>query len=152
MQRRVGSLPTERESFEHELSTKRRHPCVCGCKGEQLNKMLLRSSVSGRMRTLFPVAYRSFMRWFSAALTTRCFVGCPGCVFSVAHYSQANHRFQIFTGYHGQQNAKVNAPDSPEADTGNFTARQRTAAENARAAETVMLSGSANCPCCAGAA
>ena len=61
------------------------------------------------------------------------------------------HHLQIFTGYHGHKNAKVKAPDSPQADCDNFTARQRTAAENARAAETVMLSGSANCPCCAGA-
>ena len=63
-----------------------------------------------------------------------------------------HHRFQIFTGYHGQQTDQASNPPAPETDSGAFVARQRTAAENAQAAESVLLSGSANCPCCAGAA
>ena len=58
------------------------------------------------------------------------------------------HRFQIYTGYHGQQIVQSNEPLAPEVDSGAFVSRQRTAAENAAAAESVMLSGSANCPCC----
>lgn len=58
------------------------------------------------------------------------------------------HRFQIYTGYHGQQTVQSNEPLAPEVDSGAFVSRQRTAAENAAAAESVMLSGSANCPCC----
>jgi hypothetical protein len=58
------------------------------------------------------------------------------------------HRFQIYTGYHGQQTAQANSPPAPEIDSDAFVGRQRTAAENAKAAESVLLSGSANCPCC----
>ena len=61
------------------------------------------------------------------------------------------HRFQIFTGYYGQQTAQTNSPPSPEMDSGAFVARQRSAAENAQAAESVMLSGAGNCPCCTSA-
>lgn len=65
----------------------------------------------------------------------------------------SDHRFQVYTGYHGQQTAGVNQPLSPElASSPAFAARTRTAAENARAAESIMASGSANCPCCASTA
>ena len=62
------------------------------------------------------------------------------------------HRFQIFTGYYGQQTAQATSPPAPKIDSDAFVGRQRTAAENAQAAESILLSGSANCPCCAGAA
>lgn len=64
-----------------------------------------------------------------------------------------DHRFQIFTGYHGQQTAQSNEPPAAGlATAGAFSARQRSAAENVKAAESVMMSGSANCPCCSSSA
>ncbi|MXY90155.1 MAG: twin-arginine translocation signal domain-containing protein [Gammaproteobacteria bacterium] len=61
-----------------------------------------------------------------------------------------NHRLQIYTGWFGQEVA-VRPEAAPAAAAGVSVAR-RTAEENARTAEAVMLSGSATCPCCAGAA
>ena len=59
------------------------------------------------------------------------------------------HRYQIFTGYHGQPTAARREP-APSRIAGGaaFAARTRTAAENAKAADSVMSSGSAGCPCC----
>lgn len=60
-----------------------------------------------------------------------------------------DHRFQIYTGYHGQQTAQSNLPASPEMSASSaFVAGTRTAADNVTAAESIMASGSANCPCC----
>ena len=63
-----------------------------------------------------------------------------------------NHRLQIYTGWFGQQVAvRPEAEAAPAAAAGvSFT--RKTADENARTAEAVMLSGSAGCPCCVGAA
>ena len=62
-----------------------------------------------------------------------------------------SHRYQIYTGYHGQQTVRNGAPTESKQETATaFKARSRSAAENARAAESIMLSGSANCPCCIG--
>ena len=60
-----------------------------------------------------------------------------------------DHRYQIYTGYHGQPTA-ASRKSVPATIAGGaaFAARTRTAAENAKAAESVMLSGSAGCPCC----
>ena len=61
-----------------------------------------------------------------------------------------NHRLQIYTGWFGQEIA-VRPETAPTAVAGARIVR-KTAEENAKTAEAVMLSGSANCPCCAGAA
>ena len=64
-----------------------------------------------------------------------------------------DHRYQIFTGYHGQQLAVIDPnAAAPVAGRDRLAARTRTAADNASAAESVILSGSANCPCCASTA
>ena len=61
-----------------------------------------------------------------------------------------DHRFQIFTDYHGQQTAQSNSPIEKEIlYKDQYVARTRSAAENAKAAESVILSGAGNCPCCA---
>ena len=62
-----------------------------------------------------------------------------------------DHRYQIFTGYRGQQTAASSSGEPVAGKTAGgaaFAARTRTAAENAKAAESVMVSGSAGCPCC----
>ena len=60
-----------------------------------------------------------------------------------------DHRYQIHTGYHGQQSAQANpALNAQLAATAGFATRRQSAADNVKAAESVMLSGSANCPCC----
>ncbi len=58
-----------------------------------------------------------------------------------------NHRLQVYTGWFGREVA-VRPEAAPAAVAGAGVAR-RTAEENARTAEAVMLSGSAGCPCCA---
>ena len=60
-----------------------------------------------------------------------------------------DHRYQIHTGYHGQPTA-ASRESVPAKIAGGvaFADRTRTAAENARAAKSVMVSGSAGCPCC----
>ena len=63
-----------------------------------------------------------------------------------------NHRLQIYTGWFGQQVAvRPEAEATPAAAVG-VSVTRKTADENARTAEAVMLSGSAGCPCCVGAA
>ncbi len=63
-----------------------------------------------------------------------------------------NHQYQIYTGYRGQQSARVNSDPALKAQlaasTG-FAAHSRTAADTVKAAESVMAAGSAKCPCCA---
>ena len=59
-----------------------------------------------------------------------------------------NHRLQIYTGWFGQETAFK--PEAAPAAIGAGIVR-KTAEENAKTAEAVMLSGSASCPCCAGA-
>ena len=60
-----------------------------------------------------------------------------------------DQHYQIYTGYRGQPNSASREPvPARRAGGAAFAARTRTAAANARAAESVMLSGSANCPCC----
>jgi len=62
------------------------------------------------------------------------------------------HQYQVYTGYFGQEVA-VSRPDPvTTAGAATMAARKKTAEQNARAAEVVMASGSANCPCCKGAA
>ncbi len=61
-----------------------------------------------------------------------------------------NHRLQIYTGWFGQGVAI--RPDAVPAAAAGVNVTRKTAEENARTAEAVMLSGSASCPCCAGAA
>ena len=59
------------------------------------------------------------------------------------------HRYQIYTGYRGQQTA-ASRESVPAKTAGGaaFADRTRTSAQNAKAAESVMLSGSADCACC----
>jgi len=59
-----------------------------------------------------------------------------------------DHRYQIYTGYHGQQMARIDPAAAPIVGADRLATRTRTAADNAAAAESVMVSGSANCPCC----
>lgn len=63
----------------------------------------------------------------------------------------AQHQYQIYTGYFGQELASVQPDPMTVASASSAAASRTTAQQNAKAAETVMLSGSANCPCCAGA-
>lgn len=65
-----------------------------------------------------------------------------------------DHRYQIYTDYHGLQAGVAAMEPVPSKCVGSstFATTSRTAAENAKAAESVMLSGSANCPCCASTA
>jgi len=58
------------------------------------------------------------------------------------------HSFQIYTGYRGQEMALSRKPAAEAAGGVAFAARTRTAAENAKAAESVMASGAAGCGCC----
>ena len=58
------------------------------------------------------------------------------------------HQYQIYTGYFGQELA-VTRPDSMSvANAATVAATKRTAEQNARAAESVIASGAAQCPCC----
>lgn len=63
-----------------------------------------------------------------------------------------DHQYQIYTGYFGQQVA-INKPDPVTvASASRVAATRRTAEQNAKAAESLMASGGAGCPCCAGVA
>ena len=63
-----------------------------------------------------------------------------------------DHQYQIRTGYFGQDVA-VNPADPLTAGSASFVAEtKRTAEQNAKAAESVMLSGGGGCPCCGGSA
>ncbi len=62
------------------------------------------------------------------------------------------HAYQIYTGYFGQA-AAVNRPESMTVvSTSAISATKRTAEQNFKAAETVIASGGAGCPCCSGKA
>ena len=63
-----------------------------------------------------------------------------------------DHQYQIRTGYFGQ-GVVMNPPDPLTAGSASFVAAtKRTAEQNAKAAESVMLSGGGGCPCCGGSA
>ena len=62
------------------------------------------------------------------------------------------HSYQIYTGYRGQQVALSREPAAEAVGGVAFAARTRTAAENVKAAESVMQSGVAGCACCASTA
>ena len=63
-----------------------------------------------------------------------------------------DHQYQIRTGYFGQD-VVMNPPDPLTAGSASFVAAtQRTAEQNAKAAESVVLSGGGGCPCCGGSA
>lgn len=62
-----------------------------------------------------------------------------------------DHRYEVFTGYYGQEIA-MNKPDPVDAAVSSMAMKRRTAEENFRAAESVMASGATGCPCCAGVA
>ena len=60
-----------------------------------------------------------------------------------------DHRYQIHTGYHGLPTAALREPAPAKIAGGAAIGdRTRTAAENAKAAQLIMLSGAADCPCC----
>ena len=69
------------------------------------------------------------------------------------------HQYKILTGYFGQSLARTQPDPMTPANVAAATATRRSAEQNAKAAEqnakaaeAVMVSGSANCPCCSGAA
>ena len=62
------------------------------------------------------------------------------------------HQYKILTGYFGQSFARTQPDSMAPANVAAATATRRSAEQNAKAAEAVMVSGSANCPCCSGAA
>ncbi len=62
------------------------------------------------------------------------------------------HSFQIYTGYRGQEMAFSREPAAEAVGGVAYAARTRTASENAKAAESVMLSGAAGCGCCSSTA
>lgn len=62
----------------------------------------------------------------------------------------AQHQYQIYTGYFGQELA-LSKPEPLSSGTASIVAATRRSAEqNIRAAEAVVASGGAGCPCCAG--
>ncbi len=61
-----------------------------------------------------------------------------------------HHRLQIYTGWFGQQTAR--RPDAAPAAVAGSSLVRKSAGENAKTAEAVMLSGAGKCPCCMGAA
>ena len=62
------------------------------------------------------------------------------------------HQYKILTGYFGQSLARTQPDPMTPANVAAANATRRSAEQNAKAAEAVMVSGSANCPCCSGAA
>ena len=62
------------------------------------------------------------------------------------------HQYQIVTGYFGQELAMAKPDPMAAASAYKVATTIRTAEQNSKAAESVMASGSANCPCCAGVA
>lgn len=63
-----------------------------------------------------------------------------------------DHQYQIYTGYFGQEVAKQKPEPMQVADGLKFTAVRRSAEENIKAAQTVMVSAAVKCPCCASVA
>lgn len=64
----------------------------------------------------------------------------------------ARHEYEVITGYYGQQFAMSKPGQLDTGDASLVAATRRTAEENVRAAESIISSGAAGCPCCAGAA
>ena len=58
------------------------------------------------------------------------------------------HQYQIYTGYFGQELAITKPDPMNVANASAVAVTRRTAEQNAKAAESVMAGGSANCPCC----
>lgn len=58
------------------------------------------------------------------------------------------HQYQIYTGYFGQEVAAIRSESMSVANASIVAATMQTAEQNARAAESVMASGAAQCPCC----
>jgi len=64
----------------------------------------------------------------------------------------AQHQYQIYTGYFGQEIAR-SKPEPLSAGSASYVAaRRRTAEQNIKAAEAVIASAATGCPCCAGVA
>lgn len=63
-----------------------------------------------------------------------------------------DHRYEIFTGYYGQEVARTRPDPATTASASGIAMTRRTAEENIKAAESIMASGAAGCPCCAGVA
>jgi len=63
-----------------------------------------------------------------------------------------DHRYEIFTGYYGQEMAMTKPDPAAVASASSIAATRRTAEQNIKAAESVIASGATGCPCCAGVA
>lgn len=59
------------------------------------------------------------------------------------------HKYEIVTGYHGQEVAFAQPDPLTVASASSASAVRRTAEQNAKAAESVMTSKVTGCPCCA---
>lgn len=64
----------------------------------------------------------------------------------------AQHQYQIRTGYYGQEIELAKPDPMAEASPSLVAKTKRTAEQNFKSAETIMLSGGAGCPCCASSA
>lgn len=64
----------------------------------------------------------------------------------------AQHQYQIYTAYFGQEVALVKPDPLTAASAPSMAATRRSAEQNVRAAESVMTSAASGCPCCAGLA
>ena len=62
------------------------------------------------------------------------------------------HQYQIYTGYFGEEMAKAKTDPLSAGSASYAAATRRTAEQNVKAAEVVIASGAAGCPCCAGVA
>lgn len=64
----------------------------------------------------------------------------------------AQHQYQIYTGYFGQEVAMAKPDPMAVSNASMVAATRRTAEQNVKAAESVMTSTATGCPCCAGVA
>jgi len=62
----------------------------------------------------------------------------------------AQHQYQIYTGYFGQEIAMAKPAPSMVASAASTAATRRTAEQNVKAAEAVIARGATGCACCAG--
>jgi len=62
----------------------------------------------------------------------------------------AQHQYQIYTGYFGQEIAMEKPAPSIVASAASTAATRRTAEQNVKAAEVVIARGATGCACCAG--
>ena len=60
------------------------------------------------------------------------------------------HQYQVVTGYFGQELVLSKPDPTSVANASAIVATRLTAEQSAKAAESVMVSGAANCPCCTG--